>query len=77
MGLPVYFYEQVINLLKKISNEYDSNKYLNCADDGSNSTCLLNGKCTDYKELWTYSFNITFEPSQTEYIVIPLASFAN
>ena len=73
LGLPVYMWDQVVELLTQINSEIK--KELTCAPDGY---CSLAGKCESvtYSDLWTYSFQLAFSSNSQKYITVPLATFA-
>jgi hypothetical protein len=49
---------------------------MNC-DNTVGGICYLNGACSNYAALWTYSFKLTFSNNaNSNYMNVPLSAFA-
>jgi hypothetical protein len=69
IGLPTTSYNIFTNLMDIISQGQVA-----CAKV-QGGFCVLPRSCDNYESLWTYSFRIQFS-GQTEYLTVPLGSFA-
>jgi hypothetical protein len=70
MGLPTAMWNQYTELLQNVTESTAV-----CTPD-SDGVCVLPNPCSNYTNLLLYSFQIMFTSSTSNYIRVPLATFA-
>jgi len=74
IGLPTYLWKQVVNLLYHTSASALTE--ITC-DATNGGICVLQGSCSSYASIWTYSFKIMFsDETNNNYINMPLGALA-
>ena len=70
LGLPTNQYSQFIGLINIASRGSAS------CSTSQGGMCVLPKSCDNYPSLWQYSFKVSFAQEASQYIILPLATFA-